>query len=118
MSSGFLLPLVTGSRNEMFGNTRCVLMLAPPVARGGAIQVVLLGRASNPGVVGGGFGGSGGSGSGGEGGGGCGEVGGGSCAPSPLGPSPLSQPAVISKAKDNNVAVACPPRGMGASSYL
>src|SRR5689334_8490927 len=56
ISSGFLLPLVTGSLKEMFGNARCVLIVALPLARAGAIQVVLLGRASSPTVAGpGGF---------------------------------------------------------------
>jgi hypothetical protein len=90
-------------------------MVTLPVARSGAMQVVLLGRASSPllggvGVVGGGSGvggsGAGGSGVGGSGVGGPGETGGAGggvfCAPS----LPLSQPA-MRKAKDNNIPVTC-----------
>ena len=49
-----------------FGNTRCVLMVALPVARSGATQLVLLGRASSPvGLAGAGAGAAGGAGCGG-----------------------------------------------------
>jgi len=57
-----------------FGNTRCVLRVALPVARAGAMQLVLLGRASSPLGLGAGVG-AGGLGSGGLGAGGLGSGG-------------------------------------------
>src|SRR5687768_11110719 len=86
-------------------------MVAPPVARAGAIHVVLLGRASSPAVE------AGGCGCGGFGVGGPGEPGGGSCTAWPSPSLPPPQP-VMSKAKDTNIPVACPARDMEASSYL
>src|SRR5687767_12597 len=52
--SGFRVTRVTGSRNERLGNARSVPIVALPVERGGAMQVVLLGRASSPDVWAGG----------------------------------------------------------------
>jgi hypothetical protein len=100
-------------------------MVALPVARAGAMQVVLLGRASRPlGFGGGGGGGSGGGGGGGSGGGGggggggsgggggggaggggfCEGSGGGFCGP----PSPLVQPAIsITMATANPEMIGC-----------
>src|SRR5688572_5896177 len=66
----------------MFGNTRCTPMVALPVARSGATQVVLLGRASSPLGLGGAGCGGGGS---------C--EGGGVSGP----PSPLEQPVISTR---------------------
>lgn len=106
---GFGEAKVTGSLNERFGNAGSVPIVTLPVARAGAMQVLLLGRASNPVIAGvGGVGAGGGMGSIGGPGVAGGAGGGTSRAPLP----PLSQPA-IRKAKDNNVAVVCLACGMG-----
>ena len=78
-----------------FGNTRCVPMVALPVARSGAMQVVLLGRASSPlGFAGAGAGPGAGAGAG----------GGGFCET----PSPPEQPAVIISASSTGVTSVVP----------
>src|SRR6185436_19238801 len=85
--------------NVSFGNARCVAMVALPVARSGAMQVVLLGRASTPLTLGGGGGGAACAGAGGAGAGAGAGAGGGAGGAADCGgfcepPSPPEQPAI------------------------
>lgn len=109
MSSGFrVVPFA--SRKRRFGNAGSVPIVPLPLARSGAIQVVLLGLASSP-AVGGVVGCVGGGGGGVVGGGSCPDGGGVLPPPSP------PQPA-ISKVKQIDNQVACLARGMVAPLVL